>query len=73
MKIVNTVKKDLEDVEYGDKKKEDIDKTFFDWKNETDYADEPIKYGSEIEEMYNKKFGDNAILDKLIKQIESMH
>lgn len=72
LKIVNSVKQNLEDVEYGEKKKEHIDKTFFDWIKPTECTDNPIAYGSEIEEMYNKKFGNDELLNKLIKQLEFM-
>ena len=72
MKIVNSVKREFEEFESGNKKKEDIDNTFFDWIEPKDDSDKNNVYSSEIEEMYEKKFGNKAVLDELIKRLKSM-
>jgi hypothetical protein len=71
MKIVNSVKYDLENVENGNIKKENIDTTFFTWINENN--NKPIVYDSEIEELYEKKFGNKALLNNLIQEIQNMN
>lgn len=74
MKVVNSIKKDFESFEEGKITKSQIDSQFFDWLSDEDCIKEEEKvYGSEIEEMYDKKFGKKAIIDELIKKLESSY
>lgn len=72
LNIVSSVKRELEEYEDGKLKKESIDDTFFDWITEKEQIVKEEKvYNSEIEEMYDKKFGKNALIKNIIKRIES--
>lgn len=72
MKIVNSVKKDLEKVNSGIIKKENVDDTFFTWIDPSENSEKNVKYESELDEMYEKKFGNKAILKNLIEQLKYM-
>ena len=69
MRIVNSIKKDLELYSSGKKTKEQIDSTFIEWNDESVVKEMPI-YESEIDEAYEKKFGNKALLQKLIQELE---
>lgn len=70
MQIVNTIKHELVNYEAGNITKEQIDTTYIDFNTED--VDDKI-YDSEIEEMYNKKYGDDSILNNLIKKLEAQY
>lgn len=67
MRMVNSIKKDLELYSAGKKTKEQVDSTFIEW-NDTPIK-EPV-YASEIDRMYEKKFGNKALIKKLIEELE---
>ena len=72
MKIVNSIKQNLEDYTDGKITKSQVDATFFDWvSTKEDYLEKT--YGSEIEEKYEQKFGDDALLNNLIERLELTH
>jgi len=64
MKIVISIKKDLQEYSSGAKTKEQVDTTFFTWNDKTKTTSSP-KY--EIDEMYEKKFGSKHLLKKLLE------
>ncbi len=75
MRIVNSIKKDLELYSTGKKTKEQFDSSFIEWNDESDIKrnikgkETPI-YESEIDEAYEKKFGNKALIKKLIQELE---
>ena len=69
MRIVNSIKKDLELYSLGKKTKDQIDSTFIEWDDPVIEKETPI-YESEIDEAYEKKFGNKALIQKLIQELE---
>lgn len=74
MRIVNSIKRNLEKYEEGEISKEQVDTQFFDWKIEEDSEKtKPKVYVSEIDEMYDKKFGNDTLIKQLIEKLETMY
>jgi hypothetical protein len=69
MRIVNSIKNDLELFATGKKTKEQVDSTFIEW-NEDNAEEVDSEPKSEIDEMYEKKFGRKALIKKLIQDLE---
>jgi hypothetical protein len=69
MRIVNSIKKDLELYSSGKKTKEQVDSTFIEWVDPVTEKEEVV-YESEIDEAYEKKFGNKALIKKLIQELE---
>lgn len=69
MRIVNSIKKDLELYSSGKKTQEEVDSTFIEWIENPNEKQNHV-YESEIDEMYEKKFGNKALIKKLIQELE---
>jgi hypothetical protein len=75
LKIVNSVKSDLEQFNEGKITRSQINNTYFDWNFDEDCDEDKddTKYKSEIEEMYEKKFSNKAVINELIEKLENTY
>jgi hypothetical protein len=70
MRIVNSIKKDLEEYSAGKKTREQVDNTFFSWNGEPSVSGTTVSdHKYEIDEMYEKKFGSKQLLKKLLGEM----